>query len=125
MNCEEIYGNKIIELYPKDLIDGKYICPIKVIIQDLTNKKTTEIIKDPNFDGLYFTDGYQGEILVNAMHKKIIGKKLTGYFAMKPDLSNMDRVINSVVSAWKQQATEQGIRDFNNFLKLMYTEDVE
>lgn len=48
MNCEEIYGKKIIELYPKDLINGKYICPIKVIIQDLTNKKTTEIIKDPN-----------------------------------------------------------------------------
>lgn len=88
-------------------------------------KQVKEIIKDPNFDGLYFTDGYQGEILVNAMHKKIIGKKLTGYFAMKPDLSNMDQVINNVVSAWKQQATERGIRDFNNFLKLMYTEDVE
>ena len=88
-------------------------------------KQVKEIIKDPNFDGLYFTDGYQGEILVNAMHKKIIGKKLTGYFAMKPDLSNMDQVINNVVNAWKQQATEQGIRDFNNFLKLMYTEDVE
>ena len=48
MNCEEIYGKKIIELYPKDLINGKYICPIKVIIQDLTNNKTSEIIKDPN-----------------------------------------------------------------------------
>ena len=88
-------------------------------------KQVKEIIKDPNFDGLYFTDGYQGEILVNAMHKKIIGKKLTGYFAMKSDLSNMDRVINSVVSAWKQQATERGIRDFNNFLKAMYEKDVE
>ena len=88
-------------------------------------KQVKEIIKDPNFDGLYFTDGYQGEILVNAMHKKIIGKKLTGYFAMKPDLSNMDQVINNVVSAWKQQATERGIRDFNNFLKLMYVEGVK
>ena len=46
MNSEEIYGKKIIELYPKDLIDGKFICPIKVIIQDLTNRKTAEVIKD-------------------------------------------------------------------------------
>jgi hypothetical protein len=43
---------------------------------------------------------------------------------MKPDLSNMDQVINNVVSAWKQQATEQGVRDFNNFLKAMYVKDV-
>lgn len=85
-------------------------------------KQVEGILKDPNFDGLYFTDGYQGEILVNAMHKKVIGKKLTGYFPMKSDLSNMDQVINNVVSAWKQQATERGIRDFNNFLKSMYRE---
>ena len=46
MNCEDIYGKKIIELYPKNLIDGKYICPIKVIIQDLTTKGTSDVIKD-------------------------------------------------------------------------------
>lgn len=88
-------------------------------------KQVKEILKDPNFDGLYFTDGYQGEILVNAMHKKIIGKKLTGYFAMKPDLSNMDQVINNVVNAWKQQATDQGVMYFNYFLKQIMDEDVE
>lgn len=48
MTTEEIFGKKIIELYPKDLIYGKYICPIKVIIQDLTNKTTAEVLKDEN-----------------------------------------------------------------------------
>lgn len=88
-------------------------------------KQVKEVLKDPNFDGLYFTDGYQGEILVNAMHKKIIGKKLTGYFAMKPDLSNRDQVIGSIVSAWRQQATDQGVKYFNHFLKQIMDEDVE
>lgn len=88
-------------------------------------KQVKEILKDPNFDGLYFTDGYQGEIIVNAMHKKIIGKKLTGYFAMKPDLSNRDQVIGSIVSAWRQQATDQGVMYFNYFLKQIMDEDVE
>lgn len=88
-------------------------------------KQVKGILKDPNFDGLYFTDGYQGEILVNAMHKKIIGKKLTGYFAMKPDLSNKDQVVIGIVNAWKQQATDQGVMYFNHFLKQMYDEDVK
>ena len=88
-------------------------------------KQVKKIIKDPNFDGLYFTDGYQGEILVNAMQKKIIGKKLTGYFAMKPDLSNKDQVVIGIINAWKQQATDQEVRYFNHFLKQMYEEDVE
>lgn len=88
-------------------------------------KQVKEILKDPNFEGLYFTDGYQGEILVNAMHKKIIGKKLTGYFAMKPDLSNRDQVVIGVVNTWKQQATDQGVMYFNYFLKQIMDEDVE
>lgn len=78
---ETIYGDFIIERQPKEMVEGKYICPIKAIVLDLVDKQDNIIFKQNNKDS---------KLSVKQVMKAIIEsyKSLTNKLASHARLSN-------------------------------------
>lgn len=60
----------------------------------------------PNFEGVYFSDGYNGMVLMVGENRQFPNKEYGGYFPINSTLSDLNRVVRQFIANWKQIDTE-------------------
>lgn len=78
--------------------------------QDLLKQARVTIhdrLKDcPNFQEVYFTDGYNGAILMAGENKEFPGRPFGGYFVINSRLSNLNHEVDRFTDEWLKCDTE-------------------
>lgn len=93
--------------------------------QDLLKQARVTIhdrLKDcPNFQEVYFTDSYNGAILMAGENKEFPGLPFGGYFVINSRLSNLNHEVDRFTDEWLKCDTE----DYRSFYHDMLEREKE
>lgn len=61
-----------------------------------------ELVDYPNFQNVYFSDGYNGIVLMAGENKLYPDEPYGGYFPINSRLSDLSRVVDNFIENWKE-----------------------
>lgn len=85
-------------------------------------EQAREAIKDAlldysDFVDVYFTDGYNGDILMAGQHRAFPNTPYGGYFVINSRLSNLSHTIDEFVNTWKKIDTDAYMESYKEMLE--------
>ena len=69
----------------------------------------------PNFEGVYFQDGYGGIIMMLGKHVMFDDFPYMGYFPIRPNLSDLQRSVEYFIASWKYLDNPETIKQFEQY----------
>lgn len=84
-------------------------------------EQAREAIKDalldyPNFVDVYFTDGYNGNILMTGQHQAFPNAPYGGYFVINSRLSNLNHTVDEFIKTWKEIDNDAYMESYRDML---------
>lgn len=86
--------------------------------ENLEDARTTisKALSDyPNFEGVYFQDGYGGIIMMLGKHAMFDDFPYGGYIPIRPNLSDLQRSVEYFIASWKYLDNPETIKQFEQY----------
>lgn len=88
----------------------------KGMLEDARDTISKALADYPNFEGVYFQDGYGGTILMFGKISMFDEFPYMGYFPIRANLSDLSNVVEYFIASWKRLDNPDTIKQVEDYI---------